>query len=81
MAAFVEALEAARYEPLSEADLVRLLERAARRGSVQACTFLLRRLNRDRQQDARAEPDPLAEFDAASPITDLLAARHRRGAA
>lgn len=43
---------------LSEEDLLRLMEAAARRGSVQAAKFLLGRLDR---QDA---PDELDPFDA-----------------
>src|SRR4051794_20692445 len=63
-AAEVDAIREGRADPgLSESDLVRLLERSARNGSVRAIELLLRRLDRDRQLAPAATGDEFAEID------------------
>jgi transposase len=49
-------------EPLGEAEIVELLEREARRGSVRACEVLLRR-TLARRPSVSPELDPFAEVD------------------
>jgi transposase-like protein len=67
-------VDAARAEwtathPLNEADLLRLLEQAAMRGSVRATVVLLNRIDRARERDGAGAPrarDPFGELDAAN---------------
>jgi hypothetical protein len=75
-AEFVEAVEAARVEPLTRGDLLRLLGVKAREGNVTAIRLLLSELRRD---EAAQPPvfDPLAELDGGSVITNLAARRGR----
>jgi transposase len=80
-AAFAEAFDAIRAadsgrgedRPLDEDDLVRLLERQARRGSVPAMKMLLERLDRQRRDDR--PPSPWG--DAFGPIDEVRALRER----
>jgi hypothetical protein len=61
-------------------DLVRLLEKAARQGSVQAMKLLLERVDRQAGADAgpgSAKPDPLSMLPG-DPIGDELAKRRGR---
>lgn len=61
--AFAEQLDAARNGdtgPLTEEDLYRLLERAARRGSVRAIKLLLERFEREEEMGRR--PDRIDEL-------------------
>lgn len=93
---FAEDLDRARGEsdePLTTADLVRLLERAARKGSVRAITLLLDRLElyeklgpdgiddlRSRRRERRGAFDQLDEFDqldAATSTTERSPNGHR----
>ncbi|MBA3358451.1 MAG: hypothetical protein H0U20_03225 [Thermoleophilaceae bacterium] len=59
---------------LGSADLLRLLERAARRGSVQAARFLVERLDRERAGGRESNPSHPGGFDE-------LARRRQPGAA
>jgi hypothetical protein len=81
-AGFAAAVDDARMDPLTERELVAMLERAAvQRGSVQACVFLLRRMDRERARQPKTET-PFDALDEHSVITDLAARRlEREGAA
>jgi hypothetical protein len=52
------------HRPLTSEDLVALLERAARRGSVQAMKLLLERPWERKNPDGRGEADPTDPFAA-----------------
>lgn len=58
-------LQGAADERLSEADVLRLVERAARKGSVAAMKMLLERFEKEKRGDGdeTEKRDPLAEFD------------------
>jgi len=63
---FADALEAARVRavaPLGEADLVRVLEAAARRGSIRAAELLLRRLPAE-PIESELPVDPFGDVDS-----------------
>ncbi len=73
--AFADALEAARVRavaPLTESDLVRVLEGAARRGSIRAAELLLRRLD-SRPESTRRDPPA----DPFSTVDEMFARRRR----
>ena len=76
---FAEKVEAAREEArranLDEDDVIKLLEKAARKGSVTAMTKLLDRFERKRKEQGQQEELPLDPFQALG--GDELAAKRR----
>lgn len=64
-AEFAQRLEQARHgpdRPLTRGELVRLLERSARKGSIRAAELLLKR-PWEKQRPAETPKDPFAELD------------------
>lgn len=75
---FARAVDEANFAPLTESDLVRLLEKSALKGSIRAIDLLLRRPWESAHDRRHRHEDAFAELDERDVIGNLRRRREKR---